>query len=422
MEKEARSTAAPEPEYAAFVAIDWADQQHYWQWSSADGQNIRKGVLDNTPEAVEVWVQALQQQFGNRPLALAVEQRRGAVVAMLSKYEGLYLYPVHPKTLARYREAWHPSGSKSDRGDAALLWDLLVRHREQLRRLEPDTSDLRLLQTLVEDRRKLVDERTALTNRLTDRLKISFPQMVRWFDDLGTVIVGDLLAKWPSLVALQKATTTQLQKFLRQHGRSSESSELLIDQIRQAVPATTDQAILGPAQLMIQVWLSQIAILRENIKEFDQQIARIAETQPDWAIVSSFPGAGPVLAPRIMAALGTKRERFLQSDELLCLTGIAPVTAASGNSSRVHIRWACSNFLRQTFHEWAKCSLSKCAWAKAYYDSLTARGKKHHTAVRALAFKWIRILFRCWHDGQPYQEDLYLASLAKRSRPMAKSL
>ena len=43
------------------------------------------------------------------------------------------------------------------------------------------------------------------------------------------------------------------------------------------------------------------------------------------------------------------------------------------------------------------------------------RGKDHHAAVRALAFKWIRIVFRCWQDGAAYDETRYLATLAKHA-------
>ena len=89
------------------------------------------------------------------------------------------------------------------------------------------------------------------------------------------------------------------------------------------------------------------------------------------------------------------------------------------------MRWACPKFQRQTFPEWANCTLSFCAWAKAYYDEQRAKKKSHHTAVRALAFKWMRILYRCWKDRQPYREDIYLASAAKRAlllQRLAKSV
>jgi hypothetical protein len=35
------------------------------------------------------------------------------------------------------------------------------------------------------------------------------------------------------------------------------------------------------------------------------------------------------------------------------------------------------------------------------YDYLRASGKQHHAAIRALEFKWQRILFRCWKGQAP---------------------
>jgi hypothetical protein len=83
---------------------------------------------------------------------------------------------------------------------------------------------------------------------------------------------------------------------------------------------------------------------------------------------------------------------------------------------------SCPKFLRQTFHEWAGRSIAYSAWARAYYRQQRARGKAHHAAVRALAFKWIRILFRCWKKCEAYDERVYLAALAKRNSPLLKTL
>ena len=88
----------------------------------------------------------------------------------------------------------------------------------------------------------------------------------------------------------------------------------------------------------------------------------------------------------------------------------------------VHFRWACPKFLRQSFHEWAGHSISQSTWARAYYKQQRGRGKDHHAAVRALAFKWIRILFRCWQDRAAYDENKYLVALAKRGSPLSSVL
>jgi hypothetical protein len=57
-----------------------------------------------------------------------------------------------------------------------------------------------------------------------------------------------------------------------------------------------------------------------------------------------------------------------------------------------------------------------------HYQQQRQRGNNHHAAVRALAFKWIRIVFRCWKDRLAYDENKYLAALAKRGSPLNSAL
>jgi hypothetical protein len=102
--------------------------------------------------------------------------------------------------------------------------------------------------------------------------------------------------------------------------------------------------------------------------------------------------------------------------------GIAPVTDRSGNKTWVHWRMSCPKFLRQTFVEWATQSIRQSFWASAFYEQQRDKGKSHQMAVRALAFKWIRILHRCWQEGTPYDESTYLKSLKKRRSPLLKYL
>ena len=219
---EAAVAAAPsEPEWAALAAIDWADQKNFWRLLPAGSRQSEAGELDNTPEAVEVWAANLQERFGGRPIAVILEQTRGALVYMLTKYPHLVLFPVHPTTAARYRETFAPSGAKSDPSDTDSLLDLLLRHRERLRPLRPDTVETRLLHFLVEERRQTVDERTRASHRLTDCLKLYFPQVLDWFDDVTSPLVGDLLERWPTLEQLQRAHPGTLRRFFTSTTRGS---------------------------------------------------------------------------------------------------------------------------------------------------------------------------------------------------------
>src|SRR5579871_5772197 len=156
--------------------------------------------------------------------------------------------------------------------------------------------------------------------------------------------------------------------------------------------------------LIVRGLVAVLATLRKNIAAFDQRIAELVASHPDGTLFASLPGAGAVLVPRMIVAFGTRRARYQNAYEVQCYSGIAPVTEASGNSEWVHFRFACPKFLRQTFHEFAGHSIGQSEWAKAYYEHLrNDKNKSHHAAVRSLAFKWIRIIFRCWKDGKPYE-------------------
>jgi transposase len=410
-----------EIEFAAFVGLDWADLKHAWALQSYAHPDVESGHLDHTPEAVEAWATELVRRFGGRPIAVALEQSRGSLLFMLTKYAHLVLFPVHPTTLYDYRKGFRPSGAKSDPSDAGLLVDLLVRHREKLRRFNPDTEQTRTLQFLVEARRKFVSDKTRYSNRLTAYLKMYFPQVVGWFSEVTSAIAGDFLERWPSLQKVQKARPETLRKFfLQRHSCTLDNVDRRLEEIRSALTATHDVAVACSCSAAVLALVRIVRTVRDAILSYDQQIETLARQHPDFAIIDSLPGAGPALVPRLIAALGTQRDRYQSASELQSYSGIAPVLASSGKQHWVHWRWACPKFVRQTFHEWAAHSIGSSAWAKAYYEQQRAHGKPRNTVVRALAFKWIRIRFRCWKEHKPYREDIYREALARHPQRASK--
>ena len=92
---------SPEPDLAAFVAIDWADRKHTFALEEAATGQREGGEIEHTPEAIQTWVMSLIERFGGGRIALCLEQSRGALVAMLVQYECFVLYPVNPVTAAR---------------------------------------------------------------------------------------------------------------------------------------------------------------------------------------------------------------------------------------------------------------------------------------------------------------------------------
>jgi len=119
-----------------------------------------------------------------------------------------------------------------------------------------------------------------------------------------------------------------------------------------------------------------------------------------------------------LVAFGEDRQRFGSAAEIQKLSGVAPVTERSGNKCWIHWRWQCPTFLRQTFVEWAAQTINKSFWAGAFYHRQREKGATHQAAVRALAFKWQRIMYRCWQTRTPYDESTYLNALKKRGSPL----
>jgi transposase len=134
-------------------------------------------VIGHTPEAIDAWANGLAERFVGQRMAVCLEPSKGSLISVLLKYEFLDLYPVNPRPLAQFRDAFAPSGAKDDPGDAQLALELVSQHRDRLRPWRPDDEQTRTVQFLVEQRRKLVHDRTRRLNRLTSVLKGYVPHV-----------------------------------------------------------------------------------------------------------------------------------------------------------------------------------------------------------------------------------------------------
>jgi transposase len=332
-------------------------------------------------------------------------------------------FPINPLMLARYREAFTPSRAKDDPSDAALQLELLLTHRDKLQPLQPQSPTMRTLAQLVEHRRRVVGDKVRITNRLTSTLKNYFPHVLHWFQEKDTAIFCDFLSRWPTLKAVQLARRATLETFFRAHHvRYAEVIAQRIQAIKSATPLTTDEGVIVPNALLVQTLVTQLRVTLHAIADFDTAIAQCAQNHPVFFLFQALPGAGPVFASRLLVAFGEQRARYASAAALQKYAGIAPVTERSGKKSWVHWRLQCPKFLRQTFVEWAAESIRHSFWAQVYYQQQRDKGKAHQAAVRALACKWIRLLYRCWQERTPYDEAVYLQALYHRGSALIHNL
>lgn len=405
------------PSFCAWLGWDWGDKEHAFCLLVAEATKPETGKLAHSAEGLHRWFKELEKRFGARPVALALESNRGALLHVLAHYPWLTVFPVNPATSARYRKAFIPSGAKDDLPDAAVLLDLVRNHSGKLRPLDWEDEPTRQLAGLVAARRDTVDRRTQTLNQLTALLKSFYPQALELAgDNLSAPMALDFLVRWPDVISLKAARPSTVRNFYHAHNvRRPELIRARLELIGQTVALTNDPAVLTVASLQLKLLLDLIATYNRHIEQFESQIKASFAAHPDRALFEDLPGAGKTLAPRLLVAFGADRARYPSAESFQKYAGLAPVREKSGGQLWTHWRWHAPTFLRQSLVEWAGQSVIWSTWAKRYYQRMEAKGKKHHVILRALAFKWVRILWRCWQTRTPYNEELYLKALKKRN-------
>lgn len=398
-----------------FIGIDWADQKHDCHIIDADG-NESAMELPHTPESINEWIAKMTEKAQGGKIAIMLEQSKGPLIHALMFRENIVLYPINPKQLARYRESYPGGAGKSDPTDALYLAKLLRERIESLKAWLPDDEQTRLLNRLCEQRRFVVGNQTKLRQQLISVLKQYFPAVLQLFGQSHQLsLLLAVLKRWPAPKQLRSADRRLIVRVLREHGvRNDERQKEVINSIRRSQLLCDDDALIIPMAMTAKHLAQQIEQSVKTIEQFEEKIGEAFKAHEDSPLFASLKGAGPALAPRLLCAFGSQRDRWSNADELASFSGIAPITRQSGKQRHVQRRYACPKYLRQTFHEFAVAARIWCPWTKARYQMLRDQGMKHHAAIRKLARCWIRILYRVWKTKTPFDCERYVETLKQR--------
>jgi len=409
-----------ESSYDIIFGIDRSDASVQIELHNTKEFTSESHEVSSSPEKLHAYFKPWFDQADKLKMAVAFEQPAPNLMIFFSQFDNITIYPLNPVAPKKYRETFKAASCRTDETDAYYIADLVRVHSSKLKALGPINKEVAQLDALNEGRRKLVDRRTALTNQLQAALKKYFPQAIHMLsDDLWRPMDCAFLLKWPSLQALKKSRSQTIINFFHKHGsRSQKRMNTRLAVMETAVPLTNDTILTQALVMEVTAIVRQIETIVASIKEYDFAIADLYAKQDNAEIFSSMPGAGLSFAPRLLCAFDLFPQLWTSPDQIQRFSGIAPITIQSGKMKRVHKRLACPNFLRQTFHEWAKESCKHSAWANAYYHYNKNKGKHFNTIIRSLAYKWIRILFICWKNNEPYNEKKYIQSLLKYRSPI----
>jgi len=289
-----------------------------------------------------------------------------------------------------------------------------------LRPMQPDDPLTRRISLLCQTRRSLVDSKTGVIQQLCAMIKMYHPIVLMLpVGSLDTGLAREFIRRFPDPRKAKKANPQTLQKMLARHSiKDAQRVAEIIHTIRSTPLATSDAALIEPLVIHVKTLIQQLEKLEAGIESCEDEIARAMNKHPDAALFRSLPGAGAALAPRLLALFGSVRDRYASADDLSSYVGIAPVTHQSGKKRQVIRRHACPKFLLQTFHEFAGCARRFCPWSGAYYRWQRSKGVAHHAALRKLATRWARILFRIWQSREAYDAGRYMQSMEAKNHPL----
>jgi transposase len=393
-------------ELTHYAGFDWGKSQHQLAVVDHTGQLVLELRFEDTAAG---WAALREKLQAFSKLGVAIETRCGPAVERLLETE-LSVYPLHPKVAQRYRERKAPSGAKSDRLDARSFADALRTDGHAWRRLQPQDPLTQELRLLCRDEIGLIEQRTALVNRLQEALHEYYPTALQAFDDWTAPGAWAFVVAFPTPSALTRAGKRKWEKFLHTHKlyRPQTAAQRLALFAHAHEFGSPAPAVTAAKSFLAVALAKQLRLLEDQLQDYRQRIAQLFADHPDHDVFGSLPGAGEKLAPRLLAELGRNRAEFDRPQALQCYAGAAPVSFQSGKMHRVHLRRACNHWLRATVHLWANQSRKRCAWAQAYYQQKKQQGMAHAAALRCLGQRWLKILWRMWQDGVPYDEARHL--------------
>jgi transposase len=400
------------PPAVFFAGIDWASETHAVCVLDAAGEVVSTFTIAHTAEGIAMLVRRLGKLGDPGDVPVAIERPDGRLVDLLLE-AGHPVVPVSPNAIKAWRDGEVVSGAKSDAGDAQIIAEYLRLRQRRLHVATPYSDETRALRVLSRSRTDLVDMRVAAANQLSALLDAHWPGAKAIFADVSSAISLEFLTRYPTPAAAAHLGEKRLSGFLTSHGYSGRrSSADLLTRLRSAPAGTTGQALADALRDAVLALAAVLRALNTAAKDLDRSVtARLGE-HPDGKIFTSLPRSGQINAAQMLAEWGDCRQAYEHPDAVAALAGVTPVTKESGKHRAVHFRWACNKRFRVAVTTFADNSRHTSPWAAKIYNDARAAGNDHPHATRVLARAWIRVIWRCWQDGTPYNPASHGAAAA----------
>jgi transposase len=388
-----------------YCGIDWASDKHDVCVIDPAGKICTRFTIPHTADGIADLIRRLDAFGPREQMPILIERPSGLLVDTLLDAQ-FPVAPIHPNALKATRPRYSAAQGKADPSDAFIAADVLRTDGHRFPLLRAPSDRTRALRALVRTRDDLVATRVQLANQLRSFVEGFWPGAAAIFADIDSLICLTFLDQFPTPKSAARLDEVRLARFLGRAaycGRRTPAE--LLARLRAAPQSHAGEKEQEASGRMVRSLVAVLRPLVVQIREIEKLIAEQLEEHPDAPVIQSFPRTGSVNAAQLLAEIGDDRARFASFDQLAALYGACPVTFQSGKHRGVNFRFACNKRLRCALTTWADNSRQASPWAAAVYKNARARGCDHPHAVRILARAWLRVLWRCWKDGKPYEPE-----------------
>ena len=403
-----------------FVGDDWAEDHHDVEVADQTGRRLARARLPEGIAGISRLHALLADHLGEQEIdaetgmlaagvvMVGIETDRGPWVTALVA-AGYQVFAINPMSVARYRERHSTSGAKSDAGDAHVLAEIVRLDRAHHRPVAGDSAEVEGLKLLARMHQSLIWDRTRQVQRLRSALREYFPAALEAFTaarlELTDPDTLELLGRAPdpdtaARLSRSKITAALTRARRRDPAARAEALQAVLRAPALRQPAPVQQAYARIVASQVQLLIGVI----EQVPALEEVVGEGFHRHPDAELYLSQPGLGPVLGARVLAEFGDDPHRYSDAKARKNYAGTSPITRASGRRTVVLARYARNRRLGDAVHQWAFCALTGSPGARAYYDTLRARGAGHHAALRQLGNRLVGILHGCLKTRTPYDE------------------
>ena len=402
-----------------YVGIDWAAETHAVCVLDDAGRVRTEFPVGHSAAGFADLLRRLARLADDPTVVpVGIERPDGRLVDALLE-AGHPVVPVKPNAIKTWRDGEVLSGAKNDAGDARVIAEYLRLRAHRLRPATPYSSETKALRTVVRSRDDLVAMRVAAANQLAALLDAHWPGAKAVFADVESPIALAFLTRYPTPAAAARLGEKRMAAFCTKHGYSGRRPAVeLLARLREAPAGTADETLTEALRDAVLAQVGVLQALGAAVKDLDRSVAAHLGEHPDAEIFTSLPRSGRINAAQVLAEWGDARQAYDGPDAVAALAGLTPVTRESGKHRAVHFRWACNKRFRTAITTFADNSRHASPWAAQVYQRARDRGHDHPHAIRVLARAWIRVIYRCWVNHEPYDPTRH-GNAAALARPPA---